>query len=72
MTRLQFLEYVAASIREKGGIEKASGSWDIQPGNLKAVANGRMQPGPRLQKILGITKKADGDWVITRKYGEPK
>ncbi len=69
MTRLQLLAHVAAVIQSKGGIERASGSWDIQVGNLKAVSEGRAQPGPRLAKALGITQKADGEWVVTRIFG---
>lgn len=69
MTRPQFLDFIAASIKKKGGIEKASGSWDIQTGNLRAVLSGRIQPGPRLQRHLGITKTAGGDWVVTRIAG---
>jgi len=69
MTRLQTLTHIAAMIKSKGGIEKASGSWDIQIGNIKAVAEGRVQPGPRLAKKLGIEKNADGEWVVTRIFG---
>lgn len=68
MTRPQFLDFIAAAIKKKGGIEKASGSFDIQVGNLRAVAEGRIQPGPRLQRALGITKTAGGDWVVTQKF----
>jgi len=68
MTRPQFLDYVRLAIKSKGGIERASGSWDIQVGNLQAVQDGRIQPGPRLQKALGITQLAGGDWVVTRKF----
>jgi len=64
MTRLQFLTFLAAEIKKRGGVERASGSWNIQPGNIKAVAEGRIQPGPRLQKLLGVTKTAGGDWVV--------
>lgn len=67
MTHPQFLDFIAATIKKKGGIERASGSWDIQQGNLRAVMAGRVQPGPRLQRALGITKTAGGDWVVTRK-----
>ena len=67
MTRPKFLDYIAASIKAKGGIERASGSWDIQPGNLRAVSQGRCEPGPRLCKALGLTKTAGGDWVVLNK-----
>lgn len=67
MTRPEFLSFIAATIKKKGGIEKASGSWDIQCGNLRAVCEGRIQPGPRLQKHLGITKTVSGEWVQTRR-----
>jgi len=72
VTRLQLLTFVTAAIKAKGGIEKASGSWDIQIGNLKAVQDGRAKPGPRLMKLLGLTQTADGDWVQTRKFAEDK
>jgi hypothetical protein len=72
MTRYELLKYIAAAIHKKGGIEKASGSWDIQVGNLRAVSEGRVQPGPRLTKLLGLTQKADGEWVVTRKFAEDK
>ena len=67
MTRPQLLTFIRDAINKRGGIERASGSWNIQPGNIKAVADGRIPPGPRLQKLLGITKTAGGDWVVTRK-----
>jgi hypothetical protein len=70
MTRLQLLAHVAAVIKSKGGIEKASRAWDIQEGNLRAVSEGRIQPGPRLAKALGITKRGDGDWVVTRIFAK--
>lgn len=57
MTRPQLTAYIIAAIKAKGGIEKASGSWDIQTGNLRAVSEGRMLPGPRLLKLLGITQR---------------
>lgn len=72
MTRLQLIEFVKAAIKAKGGIEKASGSLDIQPGNLRAVQEGRAQPGPRLAKALGISRNADGEWVVTRRFAEEK
>jgi predicted RNA-binding protein len=56
-------------IQAKGGIHAASRSWDIQEGNLRAVMEGRAKPGPRLAKALGITQKADGEWVVTRIFG---
>lgn len=64
MTRPQFLDFIRDAINKRGGIDRASGSWNIQPGNIKAVAEGRCEPGPRLQKLLGITKTAGGDWVV--------
>ena len=72
MTRLQLIAFVTAAIKAKGGIEKASGSWDIQTGNLRAVCEGRAKPGPRLMKLLGLTQTADGEWVQTRKFAEEK
>ena len=69
MTRIELTAFVTAAIKTKGGIEKASGSWDIQAGNLKAVSEGRREPGPRLMKTLGLTKRADGEWVVTRIFG---
>lgn len=70
MTRPQLLAFVTAAIKAKGGIEKASSSWDIQAGNLRAVQEGRAKPGPRLKKLLGLTETADGNWVVTRKFAE--
>ena len=67
MTHPQFLTFLADAIKKRGGIERASGSWNIQPGNIRAVAEGRIPPGPRLQKLLGITKTAGGDWVVLNK-----
>ncbi len=72
MTRPQLTAFVTASIKAKGGIEKASGSWDIQTGNLRAVQEGRIKPGPRLMKALGLTETAAGEWVQTRKFAEEK
>lgn len=69
MTRLQFLAHIKAVIASKGGIDKASRAWDIQEGNLRAVQEGRAQPGPRLAKACGITQRADGEWVVTRIFG---
>lgn len=68
MTRLQLLAHVKTMIQSKGGIERASRSWDIQEGNLRAVSEGRVQPGPRLAKALGITRRDDGEWVVTRVF----
>ena len=69
MTRIELTSFVTAAIRAKGGIDRASSSWDIQAGNLKAVSEGRREPGPRLMKMLGLTKRADGEWVVTRIFG---
>lgn len=64
MTRLQLLTFIADAIRKKGGVMRASSAWDIQTGNLNAVMSGRVKPGPRLQKRLGISQTIDGDWVV--------
>ena len=69
MTRSDLTTFVANAIKAKGGIDRASSSWDIQAGNLKAVSEGRREPGPRLMKTLGLTKRADGEWVVTRIFG---
>lgn len=69
MTRIELTAFVANAIKAKGGIEKASGSWDIQTGNLRAVSEGRAKPGPRLCRALGLTERADGEWVVTRIFG---
>lgn len=69
MTRLQLTDYIKTAIKAKGGIERASSSWDIQTGNLRAVSAGKL-PGPRLLKLLGITHTEDGNWVVTRKVAE--
>jgi len=65
MTHPQLITLIRDAIKKRGGIDRASGSWNIQPGNIKAVAEGRIPPGPRLQKLLGITKTASGDWVVS-------
>lgn len=72
MTRPQLLSFIRDAINKRGGIDRASGSWNIQPGNIKAVAEGRIPPGPRLQKLLGLTQTAGGEWVVTRKFAEDK
>ena len=63
MTRIELSAFVANAIKAKGGVEKASGSWDIQTGCLRAVSEGRQEPGPRLSKILGLHKK-DEEWIV--------
>lgn len=64
MTHPQLLNFIRDAIKKRGGIDRASGSWNIQPGNIKAVSEGRIPPGPRLQKLLGVTKTAGGEWVV--------
>ena len=66
MTRIELTAFVANAIKTKGGIEKASGSWDIQPGNLRAVSEGRAKPGPRLCKALGLTEINGDEWVALK------
>lgn len=66
MTRIELTAFVTAAIKAKGGVEKASGSWDIQQGNLIAVSEGRAKPGPRLLKALGLTEINGGEWVALK------
>ena len=66
MTRIELTAFVTAAIKAKGGVEKASGSWDIQQGNLRAVSEGRAKPGPRLCKMLGLTEINGGEWVALK------
>jgi hypothetical protein len=66
MTRPELVTFVTAAIKAKGGIEKASGSWDIQAGNLRAVSEGRAKPGPRLCKMLGLTEINNGEWIALK------
>jgi len=66
MTRPELTAFILAAIKSKGGIERASGSWDIQVGNLRAVSEGRAKPGPRLCKALGLTEINGGEWVVLK------
>lgn len=53
--------HVAAAVQQLGGVEKFSRAFDVSEGHIKAVIEGRVMPGKRTLKAVGLTVTADGE-----------